>query len=155
MNFDQTMEEVSNMTENVELLNYIYQNAEMGKNTVSQLVGIAENKAYKELLLSQFKEYNAIFGRADKAIKKRKTQPKKIDMFSKASTYVMITMKTIRDKSPSHISEMLIQGNTMGIIDLTKRLNEYDDADKEVLKLAKRLLELEHSNIEECKKFLS
>ena len=66
----------------------------------------------------------------------------------------MINMKTLTDKSPSHLSEMLIQGSIMGIIDVTKRINQYDDADKDVLDLANRLLEFEKDNQEEWKKFL-
>ena len=74
--------------------------------------------------------------------------------FQKITTYIMINMKTLTDKSPSHLSEMLIQGSTMGIIDATKRINQYDDADKDVLDLANRLLEFEKDNQEEWKKFL-
>ena len=66
----------------------------------------------------------------------------------------MINLKTIIDKTPSHISEMLIQGSTMGIIDVTKRINDYGDADKEILDLAHRLLQFEKDNQEEFKKFL-
>ena len=58
------------------------------------------------------------------------------------------------NKTPSHISEMLIQGSTMGIIDITKKIKEYPNADKEILELANKLLKLEQNNVEECKKYL-
>ena len=67
----------------------------------------------------------------------------------------MINLKTLANKSPSHISEMLIQGSTMGIIDLTKKLKEYAEADQEILSLANKLLKLEQNNVEECKKYLN
>ena len=69
---------------------------------------------------------------------------------------MMINMKTLKDKSPNNISEMLIQGSTMGTIQMTKRLNQYKDKiDKEIYQLGKKLLKTEEHNIEDCKKFLS
>lgn len=142
------------MNGNVELLNYIYQNAEMGKNTISQLIGISQNDGYKKLLQSQLQEYTWIYDSTDKKLKEYSKEAKNINTFSKASTYAMINLKTLMNKSPSHISEMLIQGSTMGIIDLTKKLKEYADADQEILSLANKLLKLEQNNVEECKKYL-
>jgi hypothetical protein len=60
----------------------------------------------------------------------------------------------VTNKNPSHIAEMMIQGSTMGIIDITKNLKEYADADKDISALANRLLKFEQQNIEEMKKFL-
>lgn len=51
------------------------------------------------------------------------------------------------NKSPSHISEMMIRGSTMGIVDITKKIKEYDDADKVILNLANDLLKFEQRNI--------
>jgi len=42
----------------------------------------------------------------------------------------------------------------MGIIDMTKNLKKYSDADKDILALGNRLLEFEKRNIDELKKFL-
>lgn len=42
----------------------------------------------------------------------------------------------------------------MGIIDITKKINEYNSANKEILDLADNLLKFEQNNIEELKKFL-
>lgn len=142
------------MNGNVELLNYIHQNAEMGKNTIGQLIGISEDEEYKKLLQTLLQEYKSIYDRTDKKLKEVNKEAKNINSFSKASTYIMINLKTLTNKTPSHISEMLIQGSTMGIIDLTKKLKEYADADQEILALANQLLKLEQNNVEECKKFL-
>lgn len=142
------------MDGNVELLNYIYQNSEMGVSTINQLIGICDNEEYKALLQSQLTEYTNINKLAEEKINELNKEAKEINTFSKASTYMMINMKTLLDNSPSHISEMLIQGGTMGIIDITKKIKEYPNADKEILDLADRLLKFEQKNIEESKKYL-
>jgi len=142
------------MDKNVEFLNYIYQNAEMGKDTINQLIGISEDEEYKKMLRSQLQEYKMIYDSTNEKLKELNKEAKDINAFSKLSTYGMINIKTLANKSPSHISEMLIQGSTMGIVDLTKKLKEYADADKEILALANKLLQLEQNNVEECKKYL-
>ena len=142
------------MNSNMEFLNYIYQNAEMGKNTISQLIGMVEDTYFKQRLESQLKEYNEIFDLSNNKIELFQKETKGIGAFSKLSTYLMINFNTITNKTPSHIAEMIIQGSTMGIVDITKKLNEYSATDKDIVALADRLLKLEQQNVDEMKKFL-
>jgi hypothetical protein len=135
-------------------VSYIHQNAEMGKDTINQLIGISQDEEYKKMLKSQLKEYKMIYDSTDGKLKELNKESKDINVFSKVTTYAMVNLKTLGDKSPSHISEMLIQGSTMGIVDLTKKLKEYATADKEVRTIANKLLQLEQNNVEECKKYL-
>jgi len=146
--------EVFIMDGNVEFLNYIYQNAEMGKDTIHQLIGISQDEEYKKMLRSQLQEYKMIYDSTDEKLKELNKEAKDINAFSKLSTYAMVNLKTLANESPSHISEMLIQGSTIGIVDLTKKLKEYTDVDEEILALANKLLQLEQNNVEECKKYL-
>jgi GTPase SAR1 family protein len=139
---------------NIEFLNYIYQNAEMGKTTISQLIDIAEDQSLKQCLQSQFREYNQIFDMADNKIKKFQEKSKGLGTMTKLKTYIMININTIKDKTASHIAEMMIQGSSMGIVDITKKLKEYNNAEKDIIELGNRLLKFEQQNIEEMKTFL-
>jgi len=142
------------MDSNIEFLNYIHQNAEMGKTTINQLLGIVDDILFKQKLESQLREYNEIFDIASKKIEQSQKESKSIGMVSKLKSYVMINISTLTNKTPSHIAEMMIQGSTMGIIDITKNLKEYADADTSITTLGKRLLKFEQENVEEMKKFL-
>ena len=142
------------MNGNTELLNYIHQNSEMGIETISQLLGIVKDDEYKKMLHSQYNEYKAIYDAVNLRLAELKKEAKDISPLSKVTTYITINMKTLTDKSPSHISEMLIRGSTMGIVEITKNIKEYKGADTEILTLANRLLMFEQQNVEECKKFL-
>lgn len=142
------------MNSNTEFLNYIYQNAEMGKNTISQLINIVEDTTFKQTLESQLREYNEIFDMANNKIEESQESSKSIGGFSKLKTSTMISLNTITNKTPSYIAEMMVQGSTMGIIDVTKRLKEYDGADKDISALADRLLKFEQQNVDEMKSFL-
>jgi hypothetical protein len=142
------------MEGNVEFLNYIHQNSEMGKDTIKKLLNISKDEEYKKMLQSQLEEYNMIYDTTERKLKELNKEAKDINALSKVSTYFMINLNTLANKTSSHISEMMIQGSTMGIIDITKKLKEYKSADKEILDLANKLLNLEQSNVEECKKYL-
>ena len=143
--------EVKTMDQNVEFLNYIYQNTKMGIDTISQLLDIVDDAEYKNKLQSQYNEYKEIFDKADEKLQLLNKEGKDNSIFQKISSYFMINTKTAMDNSPSHISEMLIQGSTMGIIDITKKINEYPNADPEIIELAKKLLAFEENNVEQCK----
>jgi transcriptional regulator with PAS, ATPase and Fis domain len=142
------------MNKNVELLNYIFQNSQMGLDTISHLMNVTEDTEYKNVLESQYKEYDKIFQETKGKLDHFDKEGKDISFYQKATADMMINFKTITDKSPSHISEMLIQGSTMGVIDSIKKLKEYKDADTDILGLGQRLLEFEEANIEQCKKYL-
>ena len=128
------------MTDNLELLNFIHTNAEMGKTTINQLLGVVKGGDFATVLESQVNEYTQIYDVAQNEISAAQQKPEKVSPLTKASTYLMINMNTLTNKTPSHISEMLIQGSTMGTIDITKRMNQYKGSDQKVKDLASRLL---------------
>jgi hypothetical protein len=142
------------MNGNVELLNYIYQNSQMGLDTIKQILEIANDEGFKKQLQSQVNEYRSINDLAKGLLQQNGCEEKGISKLAEISTYMSISMHTLTDKTPSHISEMLIQGSTMGITDATKNIKKYKDANKDILDLADKLLKFEQNNIEQLKKFL-
>lgn len=142
------------MDKNVEFLNYIYQNAEMGKNSINQLLGIIDEGEINKALESQLKEYEEIYSLAENSLKERDKEGKGIGLMTKISTYIMININTMKDSSSSHIAEMMIQGSTMGIVEITRKLKQYKEAEGEIYDLGERLLKFEEENIKQMKRFL-
>lgn len=142
------------MNGNAELLNFVYQNSQMGVDTIKQLIGITDNEEFSRHLQSQYDEYKAINEEARKMLNKNGFDEKGIGKLDKAKTYIMINIQTLTDKSPSHISEMLIIGSNMGVINAVKNMKKYGDAEKDILNLMNRLLRFEENNIQQLKSFL-
>ncbi|MEF9945576.1 MAG: hypothetical protein RR869_07705 [Lachnospiraceae bacterium] len=143
------------MDANAELLNFIYQNSEMGVKTLNQLTEIVENADMNRQLELQRKTYKAIHEKAKIMLNENGYDEKSIGMFEKLSVYIMINMKTLTDKSVSHIAEMLVQGSNMGVIDATKKIKEYEHgAEKDIVALMKKLLKFEEENAEKLKAYL-
>lgn len=142
------------MNGNAELLNFIYQNSQMGVDTIDQLTGIVEDEKFKKQLESQFNEYREIHTAAKNLLNNNGYDEKGISAFDKIKTYLMINMQTLTDKSASHIAEMLIIGSNMGVINCVKNIKKYQDAEQEILDLMKKLLKFEENNVQELKEFL-
>lgn len=133
------------------LLNDVFQNAQMGVDSTQRLIELAEDKPFQSVLIAQRNRYQDIYDRtlqlSDQELKGKKT-------LQKLSSTMMINFQTIKDKTPSHLAGMMIQGNTMGVIDITKSLRENQAADSSVLGLAQDLLSMQKSNIDEMKPYL-
>ena len=143
------------MSADAEMLNFIYQNSQMGVETLNQLIPMIDNEAFKKRIEAQLKEYEQIHEEAKKLLNRHGYDEKGIGALENIMAYLMIDMKTLMDKSSSHIAEMLIQGSNMGIIDAVKRINQYEkEAEKEVTALMKRLLKFEENNVERLKEAL-
>src|SRR5690554_5962237 len=143
-----------NMNENAELLNFVYQNSQMGVDTIKQLIAIVKDEKFKKQLESQFKEYEEIHSTARKMLNENGYDEKGISAMEKIRTYLMLNIQTMTDKSPSHISEMLIIGSNMGVINAVKNLKKYKGAESKIKSLMERLLKFEENNVQRLKEFL-
>lgn len=144
------------MEKNAELLNYVYQNAQMGRGSIEKLLGIVnENEDFISVLKKHLSEYVSFCDDAADLLREMGKEVKEINKMQKAETSMMISMKTLAEKTPDHVSEMLMQGSVMGIIQITRRIKRYENvADERVMSLAQKLLDMEEHNFNEYKKFL-
>lgn len=142
------------MDGNTELLSFVYQNAQMGVETIDQLKDIVKDADFNRHLQAQYEEYRAILDEAGQLFKKQGTDEKGLNAFEKARTYLMISMQTLTDKSTSHIAEMMTVGSTMGVIQALRNIRKYAHAEAEILNLMNRLLRFEEQNITQLKAFI-
>lgn len=142
------------MSANTELLNFVYQNSQMGVETIDKLMDITDNEEFKSHIKRQWEEYEEINSEAKKMLTDAGCDEKGIGKLEKLKTYMMINIQTLKDKSPSHIAEMLMIGSNMGVIDAVKNIKKYYDADKEVINLMGKLLETEENNLQKLRRFL-
>ena len=143
------------MNSNAELLNFVYQNAQMGVATLNQLIEMIEDGEFKNHLKLQYSNYQDIHKAAEELLNANGFDEKGISTMQKIRTYMMISIETLTDKSSSHIAEMLIVGSNMGVINAVKNIKKYQDsAEPDIIKLMERLLRFEDINVQELKAFL-
>lgn len=145
------------MDENLELLEYIYQNTEMGVYTLTKLINQINEKENKitKLVEEQLKGYEEYLKKSKKLLNKYDTNVKENSMMTKAKVGMGIKMETKKDNSDASIAHMLLQGITMGIIDITAKIDSYDESvDSKILNLAKDYLEFQEQQKEELKPYI-
>lgn len=142
------------MSEEIEFLNYIYQNAQMGKESIGHILKRDNIGKIKETLEEQKADYVKICNSARGMIERRKKKAKDIGVISQMMTYMSVNANLNEDMSDSHIAEMLMKGSGIGIKEITKKIAEYKKVSKPVINIANRLLYLEEQNIDNLKKFV-
>lgn len=145
------------MNENMELLNSVYENAEMGVHTLNNLSDNLRKKdnKIKGLIEDELKEYNSFLKESEKLLKKNKIEPKKTNLMAKLSSKMGITIETMKDNSDAAIASMVIEGITMGIVEIQTKIENYKKlVDKKTLKLANKFLKFQEEEIEKLKKFM-
>lgn len=144
------------MINDTTMLNFIRQNAQMGRQGIQDVLPKVENEnnIFTGTLNRQRREYENIYSEADNLLQEIGGQRENISAMSKISSQMMTTMKTMTDSSVSHIADMMIQGSTMGVTKIIQHKKDYDQSNPRITALADKLLRTEQDNIEEMKKFL-
>ena len=145
------------MDENTEMLLYIYQNAKMGVNSCTELIRILNSKdnKIKKVVEGELKGYESFVKKSEKLMRDFNITPKDKGIFSNVMSKMGIDMEMIKDNSDARIADMLTKGFTMGNVDIEKKIDRYEgDCDKNIIKLARELLEFGKANIDFLKPYL-
>lgn len=142
------------MEKEIEFLNYIFKNAEMGIIGIDQVITEVENVDFERLLNEQRDDYEVICMEAKELLNEYNETSKHIGNMAKISSDVMVKMEMLKDKSINTIAKMMIEGTNKGIIEIQEKINNYDVENKDIVHLAKKLLKMEERNIEYLKEFL-
>ncbi len=145
------------MNENEEILEYIYQISNMGMQSTKYLIDSLKGKdnKIKKLVEEIEKNYEKYAKETEKLLNKQDLKAKPIGMMAKAMSKMSINKEMISDNSDANIADMLIQGLTMGNLELTKHIDNYEKtADKKIINLAKSLRKFGEEYIEKLKVYL-
>lgn len=142
------------MKENIEFLNYIYQNAQMGVVGIDDIINKITDEDFENVIKEQKDDYETICKETSAIFKKYGKEEKELPMMAKVGSYMMSEMKTLTDSSTNMLAKMMIEGSNKGIIEITEQLNNYSGDDEEIRTLANKLLKIEQKNLDNLKKFL-
>lgn len=140
--------------ENEDLLKEIYKATQMGLEATKEILNKVEDASLHDQIVEQRKNYKGMSLKAKAMLREQGEVP----LGAKASKKIMVksavTMNTLTNRSPSHIAELMINGTTMGIIDMTKRMNRLDYSDAGAKQLAEEFISNQQQSIENLKGFL-
>ena len=145
------------MNENIEMLEYIHKASNMGHSSAEDLLTALKDKDNKirKILENINKEYESFEKESAKLLKKNKKEPKTAGIMADIMSKMSIKKEVMIDNSDPSMADMLIQGLTMGNIEIDKTITNFEKyIDKDILDIAKRFRKFGERYIEELKKYL-
>ncbi len=136
------------MNPTIELLNEVWAGARTGLTSLRAILDITDDTNLRNEIYRQETEYLNVVREAENLLAGHGERPDGVNCMTRACTWTGIRMNTLTDKSTPHMAGLLIQGNTMGVIELTKARADFEGAQASAQDLAARLLALEQDNIE-------
>ena len=140
------------MQNEIEMLRSIRQSTEMGCSGIRAVLPEAQNPAMQR---SQWKEYDSIYAEADRLLRERGVRLSGVNPLAKFGSMLTAKLRVRSSRNTTaRIAEMLVQGNTRGMVKSMQNLRAMGVLDPKVSSLSTRLLQTEQANIEEMKHFL-
>ena len=143
--------------EKFELVEQIYKDAEMGSYTTTKLIEKLREKdnKIKGYLDEILEKYNDFSEKAKDILESNDMDLPEQGFMAKMMSSMGNSKEVMTDNSDSSMADMLIQGISMGSIEMEKKVKAYKDkVDKTSLNLAKEFLHFQQKTIEELKKYL-
>ena len=136
------------------LLEEIYKSAKMGMQATSLVAEKAENSAQRADIRRQHDNYHQIAESAGEHLVKKGSLPGENNVLEKAALWGSIQLNTLTGASPTRISEIIINGCNMGIVEVSKKMNDYREADFFAKELGHTFIRQSEEQIDLMKSYL-
>ena len=140
---------------NVKVLDEVNKGTTMGMDAISYVSEKVGDERFKTVLDVEYGKYKKIANRvSDIYSQYSQEEPQETNKMDKMMTWYGVQMNTIKDKSNSKISELLMQGTNMGIIEGRRLLNNNPSIDNEVKQILNDFVVMQEDSVETLKKYL-
>lgn len=142
------------MKNSKEILSSILKTTQMGQIGIRSVLDIGMKPSLRRALESQLKEYDSIETEAHTLASQRGWELPELDPAVRAMTNMMTRMKLMGSNTDSKIAEMMIQGNTKGMVKQLKNIHQYNSKGDAIGTVNQKLLDTETANITQMKDYL-
>ncbi len=143
------------MTNDTQMLNSIRKTTEMGAYGIRSVMEETGDPALYRELQGQLSEYEKIYDEADSLLKDRGGKVQNVNPMAKLGSSMSAKMKIRMAPDPNaKIAELMMQGNTRGMIKSIHNNRTLGVLDPKVSTLSNRLLQTEQANIDTLKTYL-
>ena len=141
--------------QNLNILDEVNKGATMGMDAISFVSEKVKDNDFKEVLDVEYNKYKEISNRVNKLYDNYTDKdPHETNAMNKMMTWYGIQMKTMKDHTTSKLSELLMQGTNMGIIEGRRLLNQNNEADHDVKNILNDFVIMQEDSVETLKKYL-
>ena len=137
-----------------EILSSLLKTTQMGQLGIRSCLSSSMRPGLRKALESQLREYDAIESEAHAIASQRGWEGEELDPALRFMTDAMTRIKLNRGNCDSRIADMMIQGNTKGMIKGLRNLHQFPQPDEKLRTLSQKLLDCETANIRQMQSFL-
>ena len=142
------------MKNSKEILSSVLKTTQMGQVGIRSVLDMCMEPGLRKALESQLREYDAIESEAHTIATQRGWELPELDPAVRLFSDAMTRMKLTHGNCDSKIADMMIQGNTRGMIKGLKNLHQFPREDDQVSTISQKLLDCETANIRQMQFFL-
>ena len=139
----------------LQLLNRIFQDAQIGMLAIDKILKKLENEKLKTLFKKQFESYEKFGEKCNAKAVENDEELKENSFFKKFKQSTMLYFSLWTDKTPRHIVEMMITGTVMGIVDAIKAEKDLKTKNEEINNLVVEFKQMQEDFYEKLKKQLA
>ena len=140
---------------NLDILDEINKGATMGMDAISYVSEKVGDETFSKVLDGEYNKYKDISRRVNNLYSNYSDkEPHETNAMNKMMTWYGVQMKTMNDDSTSKLSELLMQGTNMGIIEGRRLLNNNPSVDKNVRQILDDFVVMQEDSVETLKKYL-
>lgn len=142
--------------QNLNVLDEVNKGATMGMDAINFVLDKVEDSSFRKVLDGEYNKYRDISNRVNDVYSNYNTEkePHETNAMTKMMTWSGVQKKTINDHSNSKLSELLIQGTNMGIIEGRKLLNNNENLPKDIDTILNDFVVMQEDSVETLKKYL-
>ena len=126
----------------------------MGQVGIRSVLDTSMRPALRKALETQLREYDGIEAEVYSIASQHGWELSDLDPAIRFLSDRMTRMKLTRGNCDSKIADMMIQGNTKGMIKGLKNLHQYPNQDNRISGISQKLLDCETANIRQMQSFL-
>ena len=141
--------------QNLNILDEVNKGATMGMNAISYVSEKVSDDNFKQVLDTEYNKYRDISRRVNNLYSNYSDkEPHETNAMNKIMTWYGVQMKTMTDSTTSKLSELLMQGTNMGIIEGRRLMNQNNDAAEDVKNILNDFVVMQEDSVETLKKYL-
>ena len=142
------------MSKEKALLNSVYQSSRMGVESINNIISKVENNQIRDRMLKDKNTFDEIANSAADMIFQMGEKPEEKSVFSKFGAEIGAKMSVMNDNSTTKIAEMMMQGASCGIVEVTRAVKSAPDAKPEAQQIANNLIGLQERIFSDYKVYL-
>ncbi len=140
---------------NLNVLDEVNKGATMGMDAIKFVLDKVGDTEFKKTLDLEYNKYKDISRRVNDIYSNYSNkEPHETNAMNKMMTWYGVEMKTMTDQSNSNISELLLNGTNMGIIEGRRLINENQNLAQDVNQILHDFVSMQEDSVEKLKTFL-